>query len=67
MGLLWGWVAYTTKSIKIVTIAHIITNFFAFTGMILRIGSFDYMAHYLSFVHKAYYMHFIIKINLKYR
>lgn len=34
MGLLWGWVAYKTKSIKTVTLAHIITNFFAFTGMI---------------------------------
>lgn len=36
MGLLWGWVAYKTKSIKIVTVAHIITNFFAFTGMIFE-------------------------------
>lgn len=36
MGLLWGWVAYKTKSIKIVTIAHIITNFFAFTGFIFK-------------------------------
>lgn len=36
MGLLWGWVSYKTKSIKIVTIAHIITNFFAFTGMIFE-------------------------------
>lgn len=34
MGLLWGWVAYKTKSIKVVTMAHIITNFFAFTGLI---------------------------------
>ncbi|MGB5824758.1 MAG: CPBP family intramembrane glutamic endopeptidase [Proteocatella sp.] len=34
MGLLWGWVAYKTKSIKVVTVAHIITNFFAFTGLI---------------------------------
>lgn len=34
MGLLWGWVAYKTKSIRIVTIAHVITNIFAFTGMI---------------------------------
>lgn len=36
MGLLWGWVSYKTKSIKIVTIAHIITNFFSFTGMIFE-------------------------------
>ena len=36
MGLLWGWVSYKTKSIKIVTIAHIITNFLAFTGMIFE-------------------------------
>ncbi len=34
MGSLWGWVAYKTKSIKVVTTAHIITNFFAFTGLI---------------------------------
>jgi membrane protease YdiL (CAAX protease family) len=36
MGLLWGWVAYKTKSIKILTIVHIITNFFAFTGLIFE-------------------------------
>lgn len=36
MGLLWGWVAYKTKSIKVVTVAHIITNFFAFTGLIYQ-------------------------------
>ena len=35
MGLLWGWVAYKTKSIATVTIAHIVTNFFAFTGFIV--------------------------------
>ncbi len=34
MGVLWGWIAYRTKSIKIVTVAHIITNFLAFTGLI---------------------------------
>lgn len=34
MGFLWGFVAYKTKSIQVVTIAHIITNFFAFSGMI---------------------------------
>lgn len=36
MGILWRWVAYKTKSIKIVTVAHIITNFFAFTGLIFE-------------------------------
>lgn len=36
MGLLWGWVAYKTKSIKVVTVVHIITNFFAFTGLIYQ-------------------------------
>jgi len=36
MGLLWGWIAYKTKSIKVVTIAHIITNFLAFTGLIYQ-------------------------------
>lgn len=34
MGLLWGWAAYKTGSIKFVTAAHILTNFFAFTGLI---------------------------------
>ena len=34
MGLLWGWVAYKTRSIKVVTLAHITANFFAFTGLI---------------------------------
>ena len=34
MGMLWGFVAYKTKSIKYITIAHIITNFFAFSGLI---------------------------------
>ncbi len=33
-GFLWGFIAYKTKSVKVVTIAHIITNFFAFSGMI---------------------------------
>jgi len=36
MGLLWGLVAYKTKDIKVVTVAHIITNFFAFTGLIFE-------------------------------
>ena len=36
MGLLWGWIAYKTKSIKVVTIAHIISNFLAFTGLIFE-------------------------------
>ena len=34
MGILWGFLAYKTKSIRMVTIAHIVTNFFAFSGMI---------------------------------
>ncbi|KPU44315.1 CAAX amino terminal protease self- immunity [Oxobacter pfennigii] len=34
MGFLWGYAAYKTKSIRAVTAAHIITNFFAFSGMI---------------------------------
>ncbi len=34
MGLLWGFVAFRTKSIRVVTIAHIAANFFAFSGMI---------------------------------
>ncbi len=36
LGLLWKWAAYKTKSIKTVTGAHIITNFFAFTGLIFE-------------------------------
>lgn len=36
VGLLWGGIAYKTKSIKVVTIAHIITNFMAFTGLIYQ-------------------------------
>lgn len=36
MGLLWGFIAYKTKSIKIVTIAHVIVNFTAFTGLIYQ-------------------------------
>ena len=34
MGVLWGLVAYKTRSIKVVTIANIIADFFAFTGLI---------------------------------
>ncbi|WP_105620030.1 CPBP family intramembrane glutamic endopeptidase [Vallitalea okinawensis] len=34
MGLLWGIVSYRTRSIGTVTLAHIVTNFFAFTGLI---------------------------------
>lgn len=34
MGILWGFVAYKTKSIKYTTLAHIATNFFAFSGLI---------------------------------
>ena len=36
MGFLWGFIAYQTKSIKAITIAHVITNFFAFSGLIYR-------------------------------
>jgi len=36
MGILWGWIAYKTKSIRVVTLAHITTNFFAFTGLIFE-------------------------------
>lgn len=36
MGILWGWIAYKTKSIKVIATAHVITNFFAFTGMIFE-------------------------------
>ena len=36
MGFLWGLAAYKTKSIKVVTAAHIVTNFFAFTGLIYQ-------------------------------
>lgn len=36
MGLLWGLAAFKTKSVKIVTAAHILTNFFAFTGLIYQ-------------------------------
>lgn len=36
MGLLWGWVVYKTKSVRIATAAHIVTNFFAFTGLIFE-------------------------------
>lgn len=34
MGVLWGVVAYRTKSIKYTTIAHVLTNCFAFSAMI---------------------------------
>ncbi len=34
MGWLWGWVAYKTKAIKIISIVHIMVNFFAFTALI---------------------------------
>ncbi len=34
MGFLWGFIAYKSKVIKIVTIAHVVTNFFAFSGLI---------------------------------
>lgn len=34
MGVLWGFIAYKTKSVRYTTAAHIITNFFAFSGLI---------------------------------
>ena len=34
MGVLWGFIAYKTKSVRYTTVAHIITNFFAFSGLI---------------------------------
>ena len=34
MGVLWGAVAYETKSIRFTTMAHVLTNFFAFSGLI---------------------------------
>lgn len=34
MGLLWGYVAYRHQQVLMVTIAHILTNFFAFTGLV---------------------------------
>ncbi len=34
MGFLWGIVAFKTKSIKYTTIAHVLTNCFAFSGLI---------------------------------
>lgn len=33
-GILWGFVAYKTKSFKYTTIAHVVTNFFAFSGLV---------------------------------
>ena len=36
MGLLWGYIMYKTKDIKIVMIAHILTNFFAFSHLIVE-------------------------------
>jgi membrane protease YdiL (CAAX protease family) len=43
MGFIWGFVAYKTKSLRAVTIAHVAANFFAFSAMIYDnwfIGSF---------------------------
>lgn len=34
MGLIWGLTAYNQKSIVVTTLAHILTNFFAFSGLI---------------------------------
>jgi len=34
LGMIWGFVAWRTKSIGLVTISHVLTNLFAFTGLI---------------------------------
>lgn len=34
MGVLWGFVMFKTKNIKIVIIAHVLTNFFAFSQLL---------------------------------
>lgn len=38
MGLIWAWVARRTGSILSVTIAHILVNIFAFTGLFVQNG-----------------------------
>ena len=35
LGLGWGWVVWRTRDLRSVTIAHLATNFFAFTGLAL--------------------------------
>ena len=34
MGIIWGYVIFKTKNIKVTIMAHILTNFFAFTQLI---------------------------------
>ncbi len=34
LGAIWGWVAYRQQSVFVTTLAHIIVNFFAFSGLI---------------------------------
>ena len=34
MGIIWGYVMFKTKNIKIAICAHVITNFFAFSQLI---------------------------------
>lgn len=34
MGIIWGWFSYRYKTIIPTTIAHLLTNFFAFTGFL---------------------------------
>ena len=35
MGLIWGWLSWSTRSIYLSTLSHFGVNFFAFTGVIL--------------------------------
>ena len=35
MGLGWGWVVWKTRDIRSVTVAHVLTNTFAFSGLVL--------------------------------
>lgn len=37
MGLIWGWVAWKTRSLFSVCIAHALANFFAFTGYLYEL------------------------------
>lgn len=34
MGLAWGWIAWRSHSILLITISHVLTNFFGFVGFI---------------------------------
>jgi membrane protease YdiL (CAAX protease family) len=38
MGLSWGWVVWHTRDLRSVSIAHVLTNLFAFSGLILDNG-----------------------------